>query len=827
MKKYAAERVLPGGILQPHPIVDEIVNVEVRVTDDPLDDVHGTWKTGYLQERPYAGTLAVTHNGVPLTLVPGNPSGATEYSCDWKRGIIFVDPAVAWNGLVVSYSGLGAVVDWQRIEMEYETFDKPPVLSEIDLTAGPGAGISKGDRYINTVTGVSFLETPPGGSGIHVPVTATYIYEWDGTGWYETPSSEGMLVYNLAPSIAKYRIFKGGSWVDFVAGVEEAPADHKKYGRKDKAWVEIVEGGGSAQKRIFDGYYENVLANNEWLKSGIVPESNSQSFGPYENATPYYYERALCAVSGSGRVFATVGFARRSDSNTYYKCVEVFGNYGKDTKTTTLDTTFSTSLTGRDLTDVQLSYEGNRGYFIEQILSNSYLYRIGDGTNFPDGGVGFNYSLASQATDVRCTHDGKVLVLVNKNTDAGLVISTDYGLTRTPMTGLPSGTMHRGWWGLNNDGTTIVDCHGTSFYKSTNMSAFVETSLSAILPAGYSLISGLIAVSPNGQHIVCAATKFSEVVVALVSHDGGVSWVVKATQYVHGYETYNMSRIFVSADGSKIVVVLSTQTYTSYVGYLEENYTGLGGFMFKGLDLGATQQFVDGHRYAQMSADGNLLWLVLRSQYAFTDSQFRVFYDSFRKYVEYDARTSHGGTPFFDGAYSKLATSVDGFVCVNTGLRYNSGYPRPNAISRRRRIVPNVGLNDPVDGRYYCRKDGVWVEVPAPAAPVYACFKRKTTITYPNTGGALFAIDAGKTVSSVRVVVKTPTDGGAGADIVVGDADTADRFVESGDVDIADADSLFDFPVHTEYGTSKNLTAAINWGAGASQGNVDIVIEYE
>lgn len=236
--RYAAERVLPGGIIHPHEIIDEIVHVEVRTTDDPLDKVHGTWKTGYLKERPYAGTLVVKHNGVPLTLVPGSPSGPNEYACDWKRGIIFVDPAESWNGLVVSYQGLGSIVDWERLQFEYSTFDKPPVIDEIDLTSGPVGVISKGDRYINTVTGTSFLETPVG-SGIYVPVTKDYIYEWDGTGWHETPCAEGMILYNL--NLAKYRIYSGGAWNDFSTGggVPEAPSDGNIYSRKDASWVNI------------------------------------------------------------------------------------------------------------------------------------------------------------------------------------------------------------------------------------------------------------------------------------------------------------------------------------------------------------------------------------------------------------------------------------------------------------------------------------------------------------------------------------------------------------------------------------------------------------
>jgi hypothetical protein len=66
----------------------------------------------------------------------------------------------------------------------------------------------------------------------------------DAGAWVYFTPKEGWMVYNLAADYAER--FDGTVWAEVVAGgadgVPEAPEDGKVYGRKDAAWVEIVEG---------------------------------------------------------------------------------------------------------------------------------------------------------------------------------------------------------------------------------------------------------------------------------------------------------------------------------------------------------------------------------------------------------------------------------------------------------------------------------------------------------------------------------------------------------------------------------------------------------
>lgn len=65
-----------------------------------------------------------------------------------------------------------------------------------------------GDRYINTASGTSSIEGQT--------VTANYIYEWNGTNWTETPTSEGMFTWVEDEDVAY--VFNG-SWFVFASSV--------------------------------------------------------------------------------------------------------------------------------------------------------------------------------------------------------------------------------------------------------------------------------------------------------------------------------------------------------------------------------------------------------------------------------------------------------------------------------------------------------------------------------------------------------------------------------------------------------------------------------
>jgi hypothetical protein len=78
-----------------------------------------------------------------------------------------------------------------------------PINDFVDFTASEPAAPSVGDRYINTATGVSSITTQS--------VTATYVYEWNGTNWTETVPSAGDMVYDTTSQ--KFYIYSGTAWI--------------------------------------------------------------------------------------------------------------------------------------------------------------------------------------------------------------------------------------------------------------------------------------------------------------------------------------------------------------------------------------------------------------------------------------------------------------------------------------------------------------------------------------------------------------------------------------------------------------------------------------
>lgn len=79
------------------------------------------------------------------------------------------------------------------------------VKDEVDFTTAEPGAPSTGDRYINTVTGTS--------SGTAQSVTATYIYEWNGSTWTETVPTEGYALW--VEDLDLNKVFNGSAWVPF------------------------------------------------------------------------------------------------------------------------------------------------------------------------------------------------------------------------------------------------------------------------------------------------------------------------------------------------------------------------------------------------------------------------------------------------------------------------------------------------------------------------------------------------------------------------------------------------------------------------------------
>jgi hypothetical protein len=99
------------------------------------------------------------------------------------------------------------------------------VIDEVDFTVAEPGAPALGARYINTATGLS--------SGTGQAVTATYIYEWNGTTWTETVPDEGTAVY--VEDVNLIYIYNGGVWSDLSGFLDHGTIlglgddDHAQY----------------------------------------------------------------------------------------------------------------------------------------------------------------------------------------------------------------------------------------------------------------------------------------------------------------------------------------------------------------------------------------------------------------------------------------------------------------------------------------------------------------------------------------------------------------------------------------------------------------------
>lgn len=80
-------------------------------------------------------------------------------------------------------------------------------LDFLDFTTSEPVSPTTGDRYINTVTGTS--------SETSQSVTATYVYEWDGSEWVETVVQDGDAIFITDPDPNEAYVFNGAAWVNY------------------------------------------------------------------------------------------------------------------------------------------------------------------------------------------------------------------------------------------------------------------------------------------------------------------------------------------------------------------------------------------------------------------------------------------------------------------------------------------------------------------------------------------------------------------------------------------------------------------------------------
>jgi len=98
------------------------------------------------------------------------------------------------------------------------------------------------------------------------------------------------------------------------------------------------------------------------------------------------------------------------------------------------------------------------------------------------------------------------------------------------------------------------------------------------------------------------------------------------------------------------------------------------------------------------------------------------------------------------------------------------------------------------------------------------------TIAFPDAGGTITTVTAGKVISNVRVIIRTEADT-ADTSVIIGDGIDPDYFVEAGEVDMETVGDISDFATHTIYGVDTDIIVAIDWGT-ASQGEIDVIVEY-
>lgn len=419
-------------------------------------------------------------------------------------------------------------------------------------------------------------------------------------------------------------------------------------------------------------------------------------------------------------------------------------------------------------------------------------------------GVIFGSMLIENEDSVRVSHSGKEIIVFRRGFAGNLKISLDGGITLNPMINGPIGGLHYGWYGLSADAKTIVDTDGTIFYKSTNKTSFNSIDLSSSLftgnLTGYSFRSGCVTVSKDGNHIAAAIYHPTGYFGLAYSHDSGNTWSATLTNTVYSNEDQqNLSRIFVSSNGSKIIYALGDAINNGRIYYSED-----GGITLTNLPLNF---YWNPQKHAIMSENGDIFYCSYRETRTSGSNYFYCYQDFFKNDpIKIDNDIVYGSNPIFD-ENGNFSASADGLVCYNINERYIAGYIYETLICRRRKIIPNLEFSYKAE---LSRKKLKSFYFYSPSVSYISDFAKPSSV-----------------IENIRVIVTEPASGyNTIPTIKIGDSLSDSKFVEIGDVDLTDSGSISDFIIQTKYkGHIEDVIVTIDWG-GAISGSIDIIIDY-
>ena len=135
---------------------------------------------------------------------------ADDHDGDWYNAMLNAGTALTGTNPVVDTATMTAAIAAAVAGLHW----KDNIDSFVDFVTNEPGGPTPGDRYINTVTGVS--------SGTAQSVTANYIYEWNGSSWTEYIPEDGWAVLEdgVTPNLAW--VYSGTAWGDFSSMLNHA-----------------------------------------------------------------------------------------------------------------------------------------------------------------------------------------------------------------------------------------------------------------------------------------------------------------------------------------------------------------------------------------------------------------------------------------------------------------------------------------------------------------------------------------------------------------------------------------------------------------------------
>ncbi len=284
---YSAIRKTRDGSYIPKTI-NETLRPSVRL--DPIDgitEIHGSYATIYLSERPWQGPTGTEYSisiAGGFTLVEdADPSGALEFFCDWQTGILFFDSSVDWSAadLAISYTGIGGIVDWERMESELGGGSGSVTFDGVYQTPSGSVSGTTAQEWIN----LHFPSSPPAAQISGTPAFGFREIGDDITN--PTITGSGTLGSNPDGTLTLLELFRG-TVAGTAIGVQASPVPSVGYPSVDTFVVssdqtytaqitdsETRSNTTTGAYRFVYPFFATSVGNTTLTSQALVPHSSS------------------------------------------------------------------------------------------------------------------------------------------------------------------------------------------------------------------------------------------------------------------------------------------------------------------------------------------------------------------------------------------------------------------------------------------------------------------------------------------------------------------------------------------------------------------------